>query len=1151
MLFCRSDIHPQRIPLVHLELSIAADFTAQPLEPLLTWWLERLGVRPRFALAQYDQVEQTLLAERNVFRSSDAGWNLILLRRSRCALERLDGLAQAFHAAARGSERNWGVVVLDDLVDGDSTAQRSPTVWHVAQQLVDRLADIPNVHVWSSRDIDRIYPTDTVVDPIAAQAGDIPFSMEYHWAIATFLTRQLHARLRRPYKVIATDCDNTLWGGVVGEVGPGQLEFSARHLAWQRALVQCAESGMLVCLCSQNNPGDVWQVFEQCPEMRLQRKHLVASQINWLPKPEKLCRLAEELGVGLDSFLFVDDSPLEIAQVRAQLPMVTSVPFPVAGGGNPGSSESPPVTVWLRHLWPLDRHAVTNADQQRTESMRREATRRRYRKQFSTLREFWQSLDLCVEFADLDSQHVERAAQLCQRTNQMNMSLRRHSAGQLSDLAVRPSWQAWTVVARDRFGDYGQTGLMVVEYASDHARVDTFLLSCRALGRTVEFQMLRELGRRALQHGRDTVRIDVVAGPRNQPARAVVELLAGRAVTGEGWVDIAAHRLAQLDPMEAAELCARAAEVSSPSDASADEHPAPAAPASSGTSSLPQGSSPAAGQGPAEYTDLRWIERIPGAFHSVARIQQEWKGSAPAVQRRHGQYSPPRTDLERVLVDACEQVVHLKQVGVEDAFRDLGLTSIQLVLLHSRMCNALHADLPITDFFAASTLRQLAQVIERSASQPGGHAADQPGPLAEPVAIVGMAGRFPGAEDVDAFWRNLAAGIESIVDLADDQLNLPADSPWRRRPDLVRRSAHLDQADAFDAAFFGIFPREAQLMDPQHRVLLECGWHALEDAGYCPDDVAGLVGVFAGCYMNTYALASLATRPELLRRLGDSFFGGELPAELGFDKDYLATRLAFFLDLKGPAVTVQTACSTSLVAIIQACQALQNRQCDMALAGGVTIRFPQRRGYVYTEGSIVSPDGHCRAFDADARGTVFGDGAGMVVLKRLEDARRDGDHIYAVVRGWGINNDGHRKVSYPAPSPDGQAAAIVAALQSAGLSAESISYIEAHGTGTSLGDPIEVSALTAAFRRWTSRTGFCGIGSVKTNIGHLDVAAGVTGVIKVCQALRHEMLPATLHFRRPNPNIDFDRTPFYVVAESQPWPRSQRQEGGDASTAAV
>jgi len=394
------------------------------------------------------------------------------------------------------------------------------------------------------------------------------------------------------------------------------------------------------------------------------------------------------------------------------------------------------------------------------------------------------------------------------------------------------------------------------------------------------------------------------------------------------------------------------------------------------------------------------------------------------------------------------------------------------------------------------------------------------------IAIIGMSGRLPGAKDIKAFWQNLQDGVESVSFFRDEELlSSGVDPTLLNNSNYVKANAVLSDVDLFDAEFFGFSPKEAEIIDPQHRLFLEYAWEAIENAGYDCETYEGSIGVYAGAEINAY----------LLNNIYPNFGLSDLQTLLGNDKDYLSSRVSYKLNLKGPSVTVQTACSTSLVAVHMACQSLLNGECDISLAGGVAVRLPQKAGYVYQEDMIYSPDGHCRAFDARSQGTVFGSGVGIVVLKRLADAIADGDHIHAIIKGSAINNDGSLKVGYTAPSRDGQAAAIAEAQVIAGIDPETVSYIEAHGTGTALGDPIEVAALTQVFRASSQKKGFCAIGSVKTNFGHLGAAAGVAGLMKTVLALKHQMIPPSLHFEQPNPKIDFANSPFYVNSKLSQW----------------
>ncbi|HVF62225.1 MAG TPA: amino acid adenylation domain-containing protein [Thermoanaerobaculia bacterium] len=494
----------------------------------------------------------------------------------------------------------------------------------------------------------------------------------------------------------------------------------------------------------------------------------------------------------------------------------------------------------------------------------------------------------------------------------------------------------------------------------------------------------------------------------------------------------------------------------------------------------------------------------------------------------------PRTLAEELVAEIWREVLERESVGVQDNFFDLGGHSLKLVQVQRRLEERTGRELSIVDLFRHPTIAALAEHLAGADQAPA--VAARVAPSRAPaesaaIAIVGMAGRFPGAASVGELWRKLCAGEELIRAFGDDELRAAGVDPaLLDDPHYVRARGVLDGTDLFDAGFFDYAPREAQLIDPQQRVFLECACEALEDAGHGAPPEGRRVGVFAGTGESGYAW-DVYSHPELVRAVG------AYQVSLGTKNDYLPTRVSYKLDLKGPSVNVQTACSTSLVAVHLACRALLAGECDLALAGGAAIAARQQRGYLWEEGHIFSPDGHCRAFDAKAAGTVTGSGAGVVVLRRLADALADGDRIDAVILGSAINNDGAGKVGFTAPSVDGQAAVIAAAQRQAGVDPATIGYVEAHGTGTPLGDPIEVRALTQVFRAATAGRGFCALGSVKTNVGHLDAAAGVTGLIKAALAVKHGRVPPSLHFETPNPELRLAEGPFYVASRLQEWPR--------------
>ena len=403
------------------------------------------------------------------------------------------------------------------------------------------------------------------------------------------------------------------------------------------------------------------------------------------------------------------------------------------------------------------------------------------------------------------------------------------------------------------------------------------------------------------------------------------------------------------------------------------------------------------------------------------------------------------------------------------------------------------------------------------------------------IAVIGMSGRFPGANSVAEFWENLCAKKDGIRTLSDAALRAAGiaerdivDSSY------VKASAMLDDIEMFDAGFFKVSPLEAEILDPQVRLLLQCAWETLEDAGHATKEAQN-IGVFAGAGgVTTSYFSNFVNVNERFEKITAS------PAQLGNDKDFLATYISYKLNLTGPSMTVQTACSTSLVALHQARSSLLNGECDMALAGGVTVRVPHGQGYRHREGYIFSKSGRVRAFDESADGVVFGSGLGLVLIRKLSDAIRDGDHIHAVIKGSAIVNDGKGKMSYAASSARGQIACVRAALKSAAVKADAIGFVEAHGTGTAMGDPEEVKALSQVFKEHTDRKAYCALGAVKTNVGHSEAAAGITGFIKAVLTVKHGLIPPTVHYARPNPRIKFENTPFFINGELRQWDECER-----------
>ncbi|GAB3929089.1 polyketide synthase [Larkinella terrae] len=505
-------------------------------------------------------------------------------------------------------------------------------------------------------------------------------------------------------------------------------------------------------------------------------------------------------------------------------------------------------------------------------------------------------------------------------------------------------------------------------------------------------------------------------------------------------------------------------------------------------------------------------------------------------------YIAPITPTEKKIALLWASLLQLDKVGLEDNFFELGGTSILSIKCISLLKQQFQRDISVTKIYQHPTVKTFSLFIDDGLSN---------GPKtinsrvvtrqhSEDVAVIGMAGRFPGANTIPELWELLKQGRETTRFFTEAELDASIPDAIKNAPNYVKARGVLSDADQFDAAFFGLSPRLAEVMDPQQRIFLEIAWEVLEQTGYLLPTFADSIGVFAGCGNNTYYLNNVHGNQQVMSQIGG------FQAMTVNEKDYIASRTAYQLNLKGPAVSVYSACSTSLLAITLAVESIRNGQCELALAGGSSITAPINSGHLYEEGTMLSRDGHCRSFDADASGTVFSDGAGVVLLKNLEAARQDGDMIYAVIKGVGVNNDGAGKGSFTAPNTEGQAGAIAAAIADARIDPATIQYVEAHGTATPLGDPIEIEGLKMAFGPSVPHQ-YCAIGSIKSNMGHLTAAAGVAGFIKTALALHHRLIPPSLGFSKPNPHIDFATSPFYVNTALTEWKSDQPRRAGVSS----
>lgn len=1084
------------------KLAVTASFTADPVKESLDFWMEEIGVSLDVELAPFDQIFQQLLDPTSLVGSNERGINVLIVR----ALE-LRASPEELVAAVRTSAGRARTPHLVCFCPAAPAEPRAAEAKAIETELNEALDAIEGVHTTRSAELLQGLPQDGWYDEAADTIGKIPFTPLFFAALGTRIARQVFALQPKTWKVVALDCDQTLWSGVCGEDGPSGIVIDDARRRLQERMVALHDAGTLLCLCSKNSEADVKAVFELRDDMPLRLEHIAAQRVNWSPKSDNLSELADELGLGLDSFVFVDDNPVECAEVRDRCPSVLTLQLPTDGDG---------INALLDNAWAFDRLQVTQEDRNRTALYRQNKEREDFREKTLGLSGFIEGLKLDIRIDPIEPDQLARVAQLSQRTNQFNANVVRRTEQEVEETLAPDAHECLTVRVSDRFGDYGLVGTIFTESHKDHLEVDTFLLSCRVLGRGVEHRMVARLGEIASAADCRSLHILFRETPRNEPVRTFLDTLDAEVANGGDG-----KRVYEIAAPAAAAL------VYAPSEAASD-----------GAHGNAAGSSQAKPAAPASVANNALVSRVvtelsdpEAVLTCVKKYSQRPRPDLATA------YERPATPTERTLAAIWADVLRLDRVGSVDNFLDLGGDSLHFVLTHAEVRAAFGLELSLTTAFAYPTVRALAAHIDGeespsrdTASSSHASVSDEPD-VSGDIAIIGMAGRFPKAGNVDEFWENLTAGRDCITHLTEEELAAAGHDieVIRANSNFVAAGGILEDAECFDAAFFGITPREAELTDPQHRVMIECAWNAFEHAGYDPSTVEGAVGVFTGKARNYYYAHNLVPN-----RLQIPAVDG-LVTELANEGDYLPTRISYLLDLKGPSLTIQTACSTSLVAIFHACQSLLNRQSDMALAGGACVLVPQKSGHWFHEGHFATPDGRTRTYDAKAEGTLFSNGVGLVVLKRVEDAVADGDHIWGVIKGIAINNDGANKVGYMAPSVDGQAEVISTAQRRADIDPRTISYVEGHGTATPLGDPIEVAGLTKAFRRATEDRQFCALGSVKSNIGHLDAAAGAAGMIKVALALEHGLIPPSLNFETPNPQMEIEKTPFRVVTELTPW----------------
>jgi FkbH-like protein len=1105
-------------------LAIAASFTADPIEKSIAFWGRELGLAPVVSFAAYNQILQALFDPASTLATNAGGLNVVLLRVQDWLRElpgdRRDDLdfLRGHLASARGDlveamrahRSRARATTLLVLCPGASSvvASQAALLHETEASLVEALAGMPGLHVLRASAFHDRYEVDAsaVDDSLRDKIGHIPYSDAYFHVLGTIVLRHAWQKVAAPRKVVVVDCDNTLWRGVVGEVGAEGIEFGPDHLLLQDTLVALSANGVVICLCSKNVEEDVWRVFDTRPDMHLRREHVVAARINWQRKSENIRELAATLNLGLDSFVFLDDNHVECGEVRAGCPEVLTLEWP---------HDPAEATRLLAHTWELDVQGSTAEDRKRTQMYREELGRQTLRQGTGSFRDFLASLDLVVDVEPLNEADLARASQLTMRTNQFNFTTIRRDESEVRALLESGRHDIRTVRVRDRFGDYGLVGLLIAERADDELRADTFLMSCRVLGRGAEHRMMAEFGRLAQAHGLQSVHLTLDPTKRNAPARAFLETLAPddqRGTTGPLDFLVPAAALATLEYQ--------------PDDADPEPVADDAASAAPDSVTVRADDEVGTRQRRREAQIGRTLTSLASASALALAIDGRTSSGGSA-----GVPTASREQIETTVLEAFGRSLDLsaQEVRAADGLEALGCTSFRIVEITVHLMQSFPW-LPNTLLFehraVSAIIDHIATLAE--ARQRGPERVTVAAPAARPaspsstshdVAVVGMDLRCAGARSPEELWALLSAG---------DVATRPV--PPRRRffsgvlEDVRPHWAGLlDDVDQFDAAFFGISPREADLMDPQLRLFLQVAWGALEDADGVAAGVDPDTGVFAGLMYDDYAHHANA----LTRASGSPY--------KSWESFSLANRLSQVLGLRGPSMVVDTACSSSGTALHLACRALVEGDCRMAIVGGVNLILDPDRFAQLGRLGILSSTGRCLAFGKEADGTILGEGVGVVVLRRLGDAVGRGDRIYGVIKGTGVST-GSGTVGFTAPNPQAQAVAIRRAVDVSGVDPRTIGYVETHGTATLLGDPIEVRGLTLGYGVEEGQGPIrASIGSIKPNIGHLEAGAAVMSLIKVLLQLHHRTLLPSVTSVDSNPQIPFGQLPFTVQRELAPW----------------
>lgn len=1123
---------------------VSSTFVTEPLCSSIEFWKKYLGLNITVKCSGYNQVFQDLLSLDSRFEENLDGLNVLILKiddwlryqpdNIRNEQEILDNCTQDFcNAMKEYIVREQGKTPFLLLLCPSNTDVKKQE-----DTLMRFLASYTEVHVVHYKEIESQYQVSSIFDSIRDQMGHIPYMQEYYNILGTYIVRYYTGITSKPYKVIVTDCDNTLWKGICGEDGAENVSITGSYLGYQNFLEKKYKEGFLICLCSKNDESSVWEVFNKHTEMPLKREHIVCSKINWEEKWINIINIGTTLNLGLDSFIFIDDNPIECAKVRENCPEVMVLEDKKASEEN---------ADYFKHLWLLDKFSVTAEDNKRTDMYKMNVNAEKLRENAISFEEFLKNLNLQIEFNKVNDETIDRVAQLYARTNQFNFTTVRWTVNDIKRLVKKENHSCFTVNIRDKFGDYGIVGVMDFTESETSIIVNAFLLSCRVLGRGVEHQMMRYIGKIAEEKKKDSVCVFFKHTEKNLPAFYFLKEI------GTEYIQENNEEVEMKIPIERlSSLKIQNKKVQQPQRKT-----------STGKASKKLVTETQVLEIAKEFSD---INKLSGMIENIERqknnILEEHKIKAAKPVRR-----PVLEEVKEIIASFVG--VSSLELDVDASIEKYVSGSMNIINVTS-LLNKKYSRIPITILFEMKTIAKVAEYIQKNVlkenididqeqnstisscfyakpditSDDNSQIDEESKDVTEKedIAIIGISFKYPDANSQEELWNNLQGGICSIQDITKEHWDVKrhfSAKTGSTDKSYCKMGGFLDDVEGFDASFFQISPKQAELMDPQQRLFLEVVWKLIEDAGYTRESMDRNTGVFVGMVSNDYAMYA---NEAAIQGTGSLRYT---------DYYQVPNRVSFFYDFKGPSMAIDTACSSSGTALAVACDSIKKGECKSAIVGGINLFLHPARYIQYSQMRMLSPEGKCMPFSADAKGTVFGEGIGAILVKKLSDAKRDHDNIYGVIKGYAINSGGKTN-GFTVPNPEAQADLVMKALENANVRPSTISYIETHGTGTPLGDPVEIRGLEKAFEQCAEKNHdnlnlqSCPIGSIKGNIGHSESASFIASVIKVLLQMKHKKIVKSLNADILNNMIDFEHSVFYVQQKNTDWAKPETQQEGAA-----